>query len=72
MDPKFRVSVELIVQELRNFWEGISRRSEQGFSSHVDLWHREVWVTLRILCTALNSKTALHDTDLHVSRRDFF
>ena len=57
--PKFRVSdrSKQVVQERRNFEEGISSRSEQGFSSHVHLWHREV-VTIRILCTVLNSKTA--------------
>ena len=50
--------VHRIVQERRNLREGISSTSEQDFSSFAELWHRESWVTVRILCTVLNSKTA--------------
>ena len=52
-----RTDVRKTVQERRNFREGISSRSGHAFSRYVDLWHREVWVTVQKL-----SKTASYTT----------
>ena len=51
-----------IVQERRNLGEGISSRSKHVFSRYADLWYREVWVTVRKVCTVLNSKTPSYAT----------
>ena len=61
-----------IVQERRDFREGISSRSRHGSSRYADFWYREVWLTVRILCTVLNSKMALYTTGACKCLAEFF